>query len=328
MLADQAPDTPGLRLNRSRWRYAAAAFAVGATYVMVALWLGFELRLGGRDVTLLGGIVLELTFGSFGFWIGRGIEARGWERHAAAERESQLQQLSELQARLAQTEKLAVLGQVASAIAHEVRNPLAIIRSLVQTLGDGANADAPVRATCREVVEEIDRLANVTHSLTGLVRGVRPRRSTVSAGEVVRRTELLARHLLRGSDVSLVVSGRDEPAEMEADADLICQVLLGLVDNARAVSGPGAALELESSSRAEEVRFAVADRGPGVPAAIRERIFEPFFTTRDEGTGLGLAVARQIVVAHGGSLALDPDHGPGARFVVSLPRGAEARAVA
>ena len=327
MLADQAPDTPGLRLNRSRWRYAAAAFGVGATYMMVALFLGFELRVGGRDVTLFGAIVLELTFGLFGFWIGRGIEARGWERLAAAERESRLQQLSELQGRLAQTEKLAVLGQVASAIVHEVRNPLAIIRSLVQTLGDGAKDDGSVRATCRDVVEEIDRLANVTRSLTGLVRRARPRRSMVRAGEVVRRTELLARHLLRGSDVALVVSGRDEPAEVEADADLICQVLLGLVDNARAVSGSGAALKLGSSSHGDVVSFAVADRGPGVPATIRERIFEPFFTTRDEGTGLGLAVARQIVGAHGGSLALDPDHDPGARFVVRLPRGTEARAV-
>ncbi len=328
MLADQASDTPGLRLNRSRWRYAAAAFAVGATYMMLALSLGFELRLGGHDVTLLGAIVLELTFGLFGFWIGRGVEARGWERRAAAERESQLQRLSELQARLAQTEKLAVLGQVASAIAHEVRNPLAIIRSLVQTLGDGAKANDSARATCREIVEEIDRLAKVTHSLTGLARRVRPRKSTATAGEVVRRTELLARHLLRGSDVALVVSGRDEPVEMEADADLICQVLLGLVANARVASESGASLVLEASSHDEEVRFAVADRGSGVPAAIRERIFEPFFTTREEGTGLGLAVARHIVEAHGGGLALDPDHGPGARFVVSLPRGAEARAVA
>ena len=186
MLAEQAPDTPGLRLNRSRWRYAAAAFAVGATYMTVAFLLGFELRLGGRDVTLLGVIVLELTFGLFGFWIGRGVEARGWERRAATERESQLLQLSELQARLAQSEKLAVLGQVASAIAHEVRNPLAIIRSLVQTLGDAAKPGDPARVTCREVVEEIDRLGKVTRSLTGLARRVRPRRSTVAAGEIVR----------------------------------------------------------------------------------------------------------------------------------------------
>ncbi len=256
MPEDQAPETPGLRLNRSRWRYAAATFAVGAAYMTVALLLGFELRVGGRDVTLLGGIVLELTFGLFGFWIGPGVEARGWERHAAAERESQLRQLSELHARLAQTEKLAVLGQVAGAIAHEVRNPLAIIRSLVQTLGDEAEIGDSTRATCREVVEEIDRLANVTRSLIGLARPVRLQRSTLAAGEA---------------------------------------------------SASGDSIELAASTHANQIRFAVADRGPGVPDAIRERIFEPFFTTRADGTGLGLAVARQIIEAHGGRLELDPD---------------------
>ena len=142
MLAEQAPDTPGLRLNRSRWRYAAAGFAVGATYMTVALLLGFELRLGGRDVTLLGVIVLELTFGLFGFWIGRGVEARGWERRAATARESQLLRLSDLQARLAQSEKLAVLGQVASAIARlsiarsQISAPCSAISSLLAVTTD------------------------------------------------------------------------------------------------------------------------------------------------------------------------------------------------
>jgi signal transduction histidine kinase len=96
-------------------------------------------------------------------------------------------------------------------------------------------------------------------------------------------------------------------------------VLLGLIGNAAAVVPAGGEIVLEAASEPAGVAFAVADSGPGVPLALRERIFEPFFTTRPAGTGLGLAVAREIVRAHAGSIEVGERPGGGARFVVHLP---------
>jgi signal transduction histidine kinase len=99
---------------------------------------------------------------------------------------------------------------------------------------------------------------------------------------------------------------------------LLCQVLLGLVGNATRASTAGGEVDLECDVRGAHAIFAVTDSGPGVPESLRERIFEPFFTTRQDGSGLGLAVARRIIDAHGGQISVEDAPGRGARFVVRL----------
>ena len=114
---------------------------------------------------------------------------------------------------------------------------------------------------------------------------------------------------------------------MQADADLVCQVLSGSSRNA-AEAVPRRRRGGGSSARAPNgtVELAVADSGPGIAAELRERVFEPFFTTRAEGTGLGLAVARQIVEAHGGRIDVGDGAGGGARFTVAVCRRRRERA--
>src|SRR5262249_30233487 len=106
---------------------------------------------------------------------------------------------------------------------------------------------------------------------------------------------------------------------VKADPDLLVQVLVGLLSNAASVVPAGGQVLLEARAVGKAVELAVADTGPGVPREIRGRVFEPFFTTRDKGTGLGLAVARQIVEAHSGQIDVGDRPGGGARFVISLP---------
>jgi signal transduction histidine kinase len=299
-------------MTRKRWTFAAAAFGLGLVYTALLAFLGVEVRLGGRDVALPVAAATELAFGVFGFFLGRSAESRAAERKLMA-----------LQSRLLHAEKLAGVGQLASRIAHEVRNPLAIVRSMIQNLGETpAPRQEELDRTCRHVLDEIDRLSRVTTSLVGLSRPLKPRLSEVGAGELLSRVEWLSRRLLEGRAVSLRVT---EPsgkgfASVRADPDLACQVLLGLVANAADSSSGEITIELGVREAENGLVFQVKDSGPGVPPEIRERIFDPFFTTRPDGAGLGLAVAREFAEAQGGLLVLEEGEGRGAAFALHLPR--------
>jgi signal transduction histidine kinase len=297
---------------RKRWVFAAGAFGIGLLYTSALALLGLEVRVAGRDVALPVAALTELAFGGFGFFLGRAAESRAAERRG-------LETLAALQSRLLRAERLATVGQVASRIAHEVRNPLAIIRSVVQNLGETLDGEEERRA-CREVIEEIDRLSRVTSSLVGLSRPLRPRVTDIDARDVVTRVEWLARRLLDGRGVSLQVGAGPVGSKVRADPDLACQVLLGLVSNAAEASEEGGTIDLRWQESTDEVVFAVEDRGPGVPRELRDKVFDPFFTTKAGGAGLGLAVAREVAEAQGGRLALESSSERGARFALHLPR--------
>jgi signal transduction histidine kinase len=301
-----------------RWRYAAVAFGVGLLYTGLLAVLGIEVRAAGQDVALPVAATTEFAFATFGFLLGRSLEAREAERARAAERGRSLERLAAIQARLAGVERLAVLGQMAGAVAHEVQNPLAIVRSMVQNLGEGtaAGPDEP-RRTCTLVIEEIDRISRVTAGLLGLGRAPTPRLERLDASELLDRVEWLAVRLLQDRPVSLRV--RSCPAAFRGDADLVCQVLLGLVANAAEASPADSVIEIACEKEGEEVVFRVQDGGPGIPPELRERVFEPFFTTRPGGAGLGLAVARRTAELLGGRLALIDAPRGGACFALALP---------
>ena len=302
------------KLVRKRWYFAAAAFGLGLLYTSILALLGVEVRVAGRSVALPVAALTELGFGAFGFLLGRAAEARSAEKRS-------FETLAALQGRLLRAERLATVGQVASRIAHEVRNPLAIIRSMVQTLGETAQAETQRRA-CGQVLEEIDRLSRVTSSLVGLSRPLRPRIVEVNARDVVSRVEWLSRRLLDGRGMALRVAPGPERARVRADPDLACQVLLGLVSNAAEATEEGGSIDILWEESKDDVVFAIEDRGPGVPHELRERVFNPFFTTKAGGTGLGLAVAREVAEAQGGRVALESSAGKGARFALHLPRAA------
>jgi two-component system sensor histidine kinase FlrB len=124
--------------------------------------------------------------------------------------------------------------------------------------------------------------------------------------------------LAEGADRLEVKSDELGARLVSADADLLCQLLLGLVANAAQVSPEGSPIVVGARVTGGDVELAVEDRGPGVPAELRAKIFEPFFTTRPGGTGLGLAVARQIATAHDARLDVEDRPGGGARFVLRI----------
>src|SRR5881397_245847 len=297
-----------MKLVRARWWGAAAGVVLAVVDTLTISALGVRFEMNGHHVSPLVGVWFGSSFALLGFLAGYVVEGRRRDRRQAEVIRAQTEAIAATRARLAQTEKLAALGQLAAAVAHEVRSPLAVIRSAAQGLAESVpRDDEEARRAYSFITAEIDRLGNVVNSLLAFARPLRVDARPVSVHELFDRALLLVREELQGKALRV---RRDEPAtlpELRADGDLICQVLLGLLADAAADG---------------TVEIAVADSGPGVPPELRARIFEPFFTTRPRGTGLGLAVARQIVEAHGGRIEVGERTGGGARFTLRLPAAA------
>lgn len=312
----------------NRWWGLAGGALLGALDTATLSLLGVRIEVNGGDATLPVGLFFGSSFALLGFLVGYLVEARRRDRVAQAVIRSQAEAMATTRTRLAQSEKLAALGLLATAIAHEVRNPLAVIRSAAQGVGETPVPDwAEAQRASAFITAEIDRLTSVVSSLLAFARPPQLERRPVAVGELFDRTLALAADDLDTRGLRVERRDGNELPAIAGDADLLCQVLLGLLANAAEAVEPGGGIWLEARPVESGVELVVADSGPGVPAELRGRIFEPFFTTRSRGTGLGLAVARQIVDAHGGQLAVDDRPGGGARFRMQLPR-ATARAAA
>jgi two-component system CheB/CheR fusion protein len=227
--------------------------------------------------------------------------------------------------RLAQQAALARLGEMAAVVAHEVRNPLAGIKGVLQVLlarRPAGDADVPVM---RDVVARIDALGDLINDLMLFARPRPPQPSSVElrpllleAASVVRRDPAVA-------TVDIVIDGPD--ATLVADADLLRAAIVNLFLNAaQAIRGRGR-IAVAIGRLDTQCTIDIQDSGPGIPVALRERIFEPFFTTKARGGGLGLPIARRTAELHHGTLTLDcPDVG-GCVFRLTLPVNALAEGI-
>jgi len=304
----------------ARWWGAVGGIALAVVDTLTMVRLGVTFQMNGRDVTALVAVSFGSSLALLGFLLGYALEARRRDRRAAALVQAQLEALNAARARLVQSEKLAALGQLATAIAHEVRNPLAVIRSAAQGLGETVSSDdAEAARACAFITAEIDRLGSVVSSLLEFARPLHLEPRAVSVRDLFDRAALLAEGELAARGARL---GRDELPDLpavRADPDLLSQVLLGLLANAAEAVPPGGDVTLAARARDGAVELVVEDSGPGIPPELRDRVFEPFFTTRPRGIGLGLAVARQVVEAHGGRIEAGERPGGGARLTVRLP---------
>ncbi|MCB9760985.1 MAG: hypothetical protein H6739_14190 [Alphaproteobacteria bacterium] len=294
---------------------ALLGFALAAVDTLGLLAADVHIRSDERDLTLLimGGF--GATFAALGFVIGRLVVARRQLQADAATIRAQVAQLQASQVRLVQAEKLASLGRMAAGVAHEVRNPLGVIRSSAAYIREGLPEDPELGEACGFIVEEVDRLDAYITRILDFSRPLAPEPATQPLAALVDRAVRLGGEGL--GSLNVVRDDLDEH-EITGDPDLLTRLLLGLLLNA---AQAGARALTFSAARAERtLRVELADDGPGVPDAAREALFEPFFTTRSDGTGLGLAMGRRIAEAHGGALTLLPS-AVGARFRLTLPLG-------
>ncbi|MGM0786653.1 MAG: two-component system sensor histidine kinase NtrB [Thermodesulfobacteriota bacterium] len=236
-----------------------------------------------------------------------------------------LRQIKRLEEKVRRSEKLAALGKLSAAVAHEIRNPLSSIRGFARFLSH-ALKDRPTDAEYADVmVREVDRINRVVTDLLNFARPLELETSDVDPAELVDHTIRLVSADAHSRNVEIRTDIADSPGSANLDANLITQVMLNLVLNSMEAAGPGCFVEIGVGRSAEtgDVRFWVEDNGPGIAPQDREKIFDPFFTTREKGTGLGLAIVQKIVENHQGTIRVKspPVAGKtGCRIEVHIPQ--------
>jgi PAS domain S-box-containing protein len=238
------------------------------------------------------------------------------------------------------TERLEAVAELSASLAHEIKNPLASIRSAVEQLALSTGAGEDERTLGRLIVRESDRLSRLLSEFLDFARVRVTRGSRVDIGGIARAAASLAAGF-PDSEKSITVECDipDDPVLMEGDEDLLHRAVFNIVLNAVQASPDGGTVRVELSEMGgdqlprgvlfpdDAIALHVVDEGPGIPADLRDRVFDPFFTTKAGGTGLGLPIVHRAVDAHRGVVLVDSSS-RGTRFSVLLPRSRFAEAEA
>ncbi|MBM4319428.1 MAG: hypothetical protein FJ125_05565, partial [Deltaproteobacteria bacterium] len=229
---------------------------------------------------------------------------------------------------LAARERLACIGQMTAAVAHELRNPLGILLSSAQVVANPQRSPAQRAEAASFILDEVRRLDRTLAGFLEFARPRPPRLESLELPPLVRRAlQTAAQHeQAKGVAFELILPEAGELPHVEADPDRLLQALLNLLLNAcQAVGSAGGRVWLRLSvGRGEAgapgfVAITVEDDGPGIPEELAGKVGEPFFTTRAEGMGLGLAIVRQTAQAHGGVLEIGRAAAGGAAVRLRLP---------
>jgi signal transduction histidine kinase len=233
-----------------------------------------------------------------------------------------------MEQQLVDTHRLSILGELAAGIAHDLRNPLAIIKGAAESLQRRARTPAATIEHAEIIRRGVDKADRTIQALIDLGRPRRAARGPVPLAEVAR--EVLALIQVEGRRRQLRYLAQVGDCVVLADRELLVQALINLLLNATQASPEQAPVDLRARrfvrGGAEVVAIAVEDCGQGLPPEVRHQLFTPFFTTRSGGTGLGLLSSRRIAVEMGGSLGLYPRGRGGARALLLLPAAPAAAA--
>jgi len=271
----------------------------------------FERLNRAMTLTLVGGqAVLLLALGAIAVSASRAV--------AAAERSR------------AENERLAALGNLTAGVAHEVRNPLntiALTCRYLERLVTGSEADPALKGEVNRnlevVASELGRLGRTLDNFVLLAKPTELEMSDLDLADLVAQALALFASELEEAGVRLQPSG-EAPLPVRGDRDRLSEVVANIVRNALQAMPDGGTLRVRMGRQEGLARVVFEDSGPGIPPAHLDRIFEPYYSTKRSGLGLGLALARKIVVAHGGSLEAANRPEGGAAFTLSIPLREEA----
>lgn len=225
--------------------------------------------------------------------------------------------------------KLIELGTIAAGVAHELRNPLASIRTFAQLLPEKMDDPDFQNEFSKLVLSDIDRITRVIESMLAFSRPSQVSLAEHSTADLIEEAIMLTQPRLKSKRIE-VTRNFHEQAQVKVDKQKILQVLVNLINNATDVLPEQGRIRIATGIRRTDsgggnngaerhAAIEVSDNGPGIPVGVRGRLFDPFFTTKKEGTGLGLSISQKIVRDHGGLITVSSTEGKGTTFQISLP---------
>jgi signal transduction histidine kinase len=217
-------------------------------------------------------------------------------------------------------ERLAVLGRLSAGLAHEIRNPLSSISGSVELVRASGHVDDEDKHLLSIVLNEVERLDDLvsTMLLVGKPREPQQREHDLRA-LVEPVVEMARRGPALNANVAMLTNLPEHPVLGWIDGDQIRQVIWNLVKNALQASPPGATVRVCAESDGEQAVLKVIDQGRGIDPSQRDKVYNMFHSERTHGAGIGLALVRQIVDAHGGTIEIESEQHRGATFIVRLP---------
>lgn len=228
----------------------------------------------------------------------------------------------QIELHLRRVEHLAAMGTMVAGFAHEIRNPVATLRILTETLLADAIPGDPILEYLTRMIRQIQRIERLVNTSLQFGRPVAPRRASRPAAAIAAAAlEAVAERAKRAGGGVVEAEIQPNLPPVFADDAQVTQVLVILIENALDAVGCADRVILRARDvpGSNDVRFEVADEGPGICEALMSRIFDPFFTTKPTGTGLGLSIAQQLVHENGGRIEASSIEGRGTTFAVLLP---------
>lgn len=222
------------------------------------------------------------------------------------------------QERLLQSEKMAVIGRMASKISHEVKNPLNALSLNVELLEEEVQNEE-ARKSLKAMSAEIDRLNQVAENYLNLARAPKGSAEKADLSKILAHLEALVRPECEKRGIGVEIEPPSGLPPLHVDVTRLEQALLNLTRNAIEALKSGGRLGVRTRKENDQILLEVWDTGPGIPEEALPRIFEPFYTTKEKGTGLGLAITSEIIREQGGTIECRSRVGEGSSFVVRLP---------
>jgi PAS domain S-box-containing protein len=230
---------------------------------------------------------------------------------------SDLTEVKRLHEQVELRERLTALGEMSAGIAHELRNPMAVISGYLNLLAKKTPPEQ--QAIIRDISTEINGMNRIIGDLLTFARPASLNRVKINLTEII---ESCLANTLQATDAAARITAivKLDPIETVADEVLMRQAFMNLIQNAIEAIPEQGTITIEAA-RNHELRILIQDTGIGIPADQLKKVFLPFYTTKDKGTGLGLALVHKIILSHGGRIELESAEGKGSLFTVILPKG-------
>jgi two-component system, NtrC family, sensor histidine kinase HydH len=226
----------------------------------------------------------------------------------------------ELEEQLHQAERLAALGQMVAGVSHEIRNPLGIIQSTAELLGQMPNADDSQKRLSSVITEESRRLNNIVTEFLDFARPQEPALRDCLLEDVVKRNISFLQPELKKRHITVSHNIRGRSFKIKADPEMLYRAFLNIFVNAIQSMNGGGVLHVKIGEEQADFFVEIEDTGSGIPQKHLKTIFNPFFTTKDKGSGLGLSIVKKIIEGHGGDILVRSREGIGTTVVIKLPR--------